>query len=114
LKKLPDGADGTKLYDWAKFIAAESDEELNSVAERNQEVKKAVVKYRELTSDERTRDMYERVEKARRDQVSREKWARKQGMMEVAQKLLKRNRPINEIVEDTGLSYDEINELINV
>ena len=27
LEKLPEGEDGTRLYDWAKFIDAESDEE---------------------------------------------------------------------------------------
>ncbi|MCL2017052.1 MAG: hypothetical protein FWG68_12485 [Defluviitaleaceae bacterium] len=31
---------------------------------------------------------------------------------EVAKKLLARNYPIEEIVEDTGLSHDEINQLI--
>jgi predicted transposase/invertase (TIGR01784 family) len=75
LHKLPPGTDGTKLYDWAKFIGAESDEEMEEVAKRNLEVKKAVVKYRELTAEERTRDMYERREKARRDAVAQQKWA---------------------------------------
>jgi len=32
---------------------------------------------------------------------------------DIAKKMLKRNRPINEILEDTGLSIDEINELRN-
>jgi len=32
---------------------------------------------------------------------------------DIAKKMLKRNRPINEIIEDTGLSLDEINELRN-
>ena len=30
---------------------------------------------------------------------------------EIAKKMLKRNRPINEIIEDTGLTIDEINAL---
>jgi len=30
---------------------------------------------------------------------------------DIAKKMLKRNRPINEIIEDTGLSLDEVNEL---
>ena len=34
---------GTELYDWASFIHAESEEELNMVAARNPEVQKAVV-----------------------------------------------------------------------
>lgn len=48
------------------------------LAERNPQVGKAVVKLRELSAGERARDMYERREKARRDQQSREDWARLQ------------------------------------
>jgi len=115
LGKLPEGTDGTELYDWAKFIAAESDEDLDVVAQRNQEVKKAVIKYRELTADERTRDLYERSEKARRDQISREKWARQQGIaersIEIARNLLKMNLSPNQIVAATGLTFEEIENL---
>ena len=38
LRKLPPGADGTELYDWAKFIDAETEEELTMIAERNPQV----------------------------------------------------------------------------
>jgi len=73
LSKLPDGTDGTELYDWAKFIAAETEEELTMIADRNPVVEKAVVKLRELSADERTRDLYERREKARRDMAAEKK-----------------------------------------
>ena len=82
LGKLPKGADGTELYDWAKFIAAETEEELNMVAERNPQVKSAVVKLRQLSADEQARDMYERREKALRDIDSRERHARQEGKIE--------------------------------
>jgi len=111
LGKLPDGEDGTKLYDWAKFIGAESDEELDKVAERNPEVKRAVVKYRELSAEERTRDMYERREKARRDAVSQQKWAIKQSMMDVARKLLGAGDSIDKIITVTGLTREEVEAL---
>ncbi len=111
LRKLPEGTDGTKLYDWARFIAAESDDEMDNAAARNPEVKKAVVRFRELTADERTRDLYERREKARRDQAMFMRHERQLGKIEVARNLLKRNRPIEEIVEDTGLSREEVNGL---
>ncbi|MCL2805337.1 MAG: Rpn family recombination-promoting nuclease/putative transposase [Treponema sp.] len=78
LEKLPDGDDGTELYDWAKFINAESEEELNMVAEKNPQVKKAVVTLRKLSDDERARDMYERREKALRDLDARERWVLQQ------------------------------------
>ena len=67
LQKLPDSTDGTALYDWAKFIAAETEEELNMVAQRNPQIEKAAVKLRELSADERARDMFERREKGQRD-----------------------------------------------
>ena len=86
LCKLPYGTDGTELYDWAKFIAAETEEELNMVAERNAQVKGAVVKLRELSADERARDMYERREKALRDIDSRERWARAEGIKQEREK----------------------------
>ena len=104
---------GSPGYDCAKFIAAESYEELDKVAERNPEVKKAVVKYRELTAEERTRDMYERREKARRDMVSQQKWAIKQKQLEIAKNLFARNMTIEDIIEITGLSQDEV-ESINI
>ncbi|MCL2055282.1 MAG: Rpn family recombination-promoting nuclease/putative transposase, partial [Oscillospiraceae bacterium] len=46
LNKLPDNFDGTELCDWAKFIAAKSEEELEMVASRNTQISKAVVKLR--------------------------------------------------------------------
>ena len=72
---------------------------------------KWVVRYRELTPDERTRDIYERREKARRDQAAEKRWAIKKREFEFAKKLLARNRPIDEIIEDTGLTREEIESL---
>jgi len=82
LKKLPITEDGTELYDWSKFIAAENEEELNMVAERNPQVKKAVVTLKKLSADEQARDMYERREKALRDIDSRERFAHEKGKEE--------------------------------
>jgi len=117
LEKLPDGADGTELYDWAKFIAAETEEELNMIAERNPVVGRAVVRLRELSADERARDLYERREKARRDQSSRERWAWQQGeearALSIAKTLLRKQMPIDEVVDTTGLTFEEVGKLLN-
>ena len=67
LSKLPEQADGTALYDWAKFIDAESEEELKMVAERNPEVQKAAVKLMEFSADEKARDIADLREKEQRD-----------------------------------------------
>ena len=83
------------------------------IAERNPEIGKAVVKLRELSADERARDLYERREKERRDISALKRWAVKQAHFEVARKLLSRNRPIDEIIEDTGLTREEVENLRN-
>ena len=108
LRKLPSGADGTELYDWAKFINAETEEELTMVAERNPQVGRAVVKLRELSADEQARDLYERREKARRDKVMWDKWTIKQSKLEVARNAWLMNMSIGDIVKLTGLTSDEV------
>jgi predicted transposase/invertase (TIGR01784 family) len=94
-----------------KFLDARSKEDLDMIAERSPEVKKAVVRLIELSADEKARALYEAREKERRDNRARERGARHAGMMDVAKKLLTRNRPIDEIIEDTGLSREEVEGL---
>ena len=105
LKKLPQSADGTELYDWASFIHAESEEELNMAAARNPEVQKAVVILHKLSADEQARDLYERREKAMRDIDSRERWARAEGKAEGEASiinLLKSGKSPEDIIREYG------------
>ena len=113
LEKLPPDTDGTELYDWASFIAAGSEEEMAVVAERNPQVGKAVMKFRELSADERTRELYERREKARRDAAMREKWAAKKAMFETAIYLISIGLPQEQIIAATKLTHEEIESLRN-
>jgi predicted transposase/invertase (TIGR01784 family) len=114
---------GTALYDWARFINAETEEELDMVSQNNPVIRRAAVKLRELSADERARDMLERREKGRRDVEAFADDARQAGRAEgrvegrvevradVARRLLRRSRPIEEIIEDTGLTREEIEAL---
>jgi len=131
LGKLPDTSDGTQLYDWASFIAADTEEELDMLAERNTEVGKAVVKLRELSADEKARDLYERREKARRDLEMFIKDAKKEGRNEglvagrneglvegrneervnIARNLIGIGVSIEQIETATGLRREEIERL---
>jgi len=65
LGRLPERTDETQLYDRASFIAADTEDELDMLTERNPQVGKAVVKLRELSADEKARELYERREKKR-------------------------------------------------
>ena len=85
------------------------------IAQRSPQHKKAVGVLMELSADERTRMLAENREKARRDVASMMSGAEKKGSNaraeSIARNMLKRNRPIDEIVEDTGLTKEEIQAL---
>ena len=82
LPKLPKESDGSGLWTWLRFIGAERKEELNMLAQTKPEIKKAVGVLMELSADERARMLYESREKARRDEASRMKGAKKKGREE--------------------------------
>ena len=81
------------------------------LATRSPQLKKAVGVLKELSADERTRLLAEAQEKARRDEASRVNWARHEQTKNIALNLLKLNIPIDKIVEATGLTIKEIEEL---
>ena len=62
---------------------------------------------RELSGDEHARDLYERREKALRDERSRINGVRR----EIATKALQMNMRIEDITALTGLAYEEIEEI---
>jgi len=121
LTKLPVEADKSELWYWMKFIKTNDEEELEMLAERSHELKKAVGVLKELSADERTRMIAEDLEKARRDEVSRTQWrvnsAKKEGKEEGREegreegiqigeqnilKLLKSGKPPEDIIREYG------------
>jgi len=100
-----------QLLDWMKFLDAKTEEELNVLAQKSPVMKKAAMRLLELSADEKARQLYEARLKEQRDSYAREKGAASQMQIGIAKNLLKRNRPINEIIEDTGLTFAEIEAL---
>jgi len=113
LPKLPGDTDGTPLWDWLKFLDAKTEEELNMIAQKSPQVKRAVVRLMELSADERTRMLYEAREKERRDNYSREMGAREDERFTIAKNLLRIDLPLDKIVETTGLTHTEVEGLQN-
>jgi predicted transposase/invertase (TIGR01784 family) len=68
---MPGGSDGSKLWDWALFFNAKTEEELNMIATRNREVGRAVKALYKLSADDEVRLRYEAREKAWRDEQGR-------------------------------------------
>ena len=85
------------------------------VAQASPKLEKVVGKLLELSEDESARMLYEAEVKQERDNRARMRAALEEGKreerIEIARKLLKRNLPIKAIVEDTGLSREEIEKL---
>jgi len=67
LGKLPPDDDSTDLWYWLKFIKSDNEEDMDMLATRSPQMKKAVGVLKELSADERTRMLYEAREKARMD-----------------------------------------------
>ena len=113
LTKLPRKTDETELWNWMRFIETNDEEELDMLATKSPELKKAVGVLKELSADERTRMIAEDREKARRDDASRLDGARKEGREEGKKegreeghmdilKLLKSGKSPEEIIREYG------------
>ena len=105
------------------------------VATASPAIQKATARVMKLSKDARARLLYEYEVRARRDELSKLYDAREEGLAKgraeglekgmakgmakgraegiiaVARNMLRRNRPIDEIAEDTGLSFDEIKKI---
>ena len=81
------------------------------ITERNPQVAQAVVKLCEQSADERTRDLYERREKARRNIAAEKRWAAKQRDFEIARNAIKMKLSIDDIIMLTGLTSEEIESI---
>ncbi|MDR2044338.1 MAG: Rpn family recombination-promoting nuclease/putative transposase [Clostridium sp.] len=131
LPKLPDADDDTDLWEWLRFLKSDDEEELHMLAQRNPALERAVGIRLELSQDEKVRMIAEAREKARRDEADRIAGARNEGIrlgrdegirlgrdegslagrLEIARRMASRGRPLAEIMEDTGLTAEEVSGL---
>lgn len=113
LPKLPpDVGEDDMLLLWLSLFKAETEEELEKIKEMEVPVmSQAINAYYTITASSEFREKERLRAKARHDEAQALYNARKERDIEIAKKLLKRNRPIDEIVEDTGLTYEEVENL---
>ena len=113
----------TKLEQWMQFISQTNERGVELAMKENKEIRKANEEYEYLTGDAAERRLAFLRDKAIRDEKSirqggreegREegrKEGRKEKQLEIAKKLLKKGMTIEEIVEITELSKEEIEKL---
>ena len=111
LEKLPQVEDGTMLWNWLKFLSSENEEDFEMVAEKNPQIKNAVERLAEISSDEQTRRLYESRHKMEWDIWGRERKAFKNAKIETAKTALGMNLTIDDIVKLTGLTSEEVIKL---
>ena len=133
-KKVPI-KDESILASWLKFLNTTDKEELDMISTKNSALKKAVCEYKKITSDERKRMLIQAREDAWRDEEARKKAdiedAFKEGVekgikegkteglkegeknskIQIAKKMMSKNINISEIIEFTGLSENDLENL---
>jgi predicted transposase/invertase (TIGR01784 family) len=126
LAKLPDSdvRDDDPLLDWLRFLNCDEEESMEMIANKNEGVRRAVARYKELTADERERMIAEAVEKQRRDRVAELEYAKEEGLAEgqakgrvdeqceIARRMKAEGLDPSLISKVTGLPQEEILELI--
>ena len=118
-KKVLDKEPKNELAQWMIFLDDPNKKEVSKIMSENKEIKKAMNELEEMSEDEELRRLAELKEKAIKDEKSAKyRWTEEgirqgieQGIQKVAKKLLKLNIPIEDIVEATGLTENEILKL---
>ena len=104
------------LHRWLAWFDPGSPPELVAeVVSMDNAIQKANERQDHVLSDEDALRIYEVRQKAQWDLISMTNYAReeglKEGQLEIARKMKARGRPVDEIVEDTGLSVKAIEKL---
>ena len=123
LGKLPKETDGTELYEWARFIAAETKEEREMAVIKNPKVAEAVIKLEEMLISDEARSAYEYRLKMERDKIMWMNEMRERGLEEgmekgmekgltsTARNMLADGIPAESVAKYTGLSLEEVKDL---
>jgi predicted transposase/invertase (TIGR01784 family) len=113
LPKLPKTVTADNSLElWLSLFRAKTEEDLKSIEALGvQEMSEAITAYRQITVTPEFREMERLRSKARHDEAQALYNMERKTKIEIAKKLVNRNRPIDEIIEDTGLTHDEIENL---
>jgi predicted transposase/invertase (TIGR01784 family) len=113
LPKLPvDISRNNMLLLWLSLFKAETEEVLEKIKAMEVPVmNQAINAYYTITASSEFREKERLRAKARHDEAQALHRQAQESARKFAQKLLARNRPIDEIMEDTGLTREEVESL---
>jgi predicted transposase/invertase (TIGR01784 family) len=115
LPKLPAESDGTPLWKWLRFLMTKTREEMRELAQGDEAMTRAVAIVEKASADEKTRRLAFRRQLAETDMISRIQGGvergRAENQAEVARRMLKKNMPLADIVDLSGLSEADVKRL---
>jgi predicted transposase/invertase (TIGR01784 family) len=126
LGRLPEtsGEDSkeSELLDWLRLIRSESEEEIEMLATKTEEIKMTVGRLKQLSADERTRMLYEARELYLMDEATRREVAvaegraegRTEGKLEMVKQMLLDGFDIELVSRISGMSTEEIKSYIDL
>ena len=104
-----------ELAQWVMFINDPNESEVSKIMEYNKEIEEAMNELEKISKDKELRRVAELREKAIRDEKNGLRHAKEEGIREgieqVAKKMLELNIPIQDIIKTTGLQEKQILEL---
>lgn len=104
-----------ELAQWVMFINDPNESEVSKIMEYNKEIEEAMNELEKISKDKELRRVAELREKAIRDEKNGLRHAKEEGIKEgieqVAKKMLELNIPIQDIIKTTGLQEKQILEL---
>lgn len=104
-----------ELAQWVMFINDPNESEVSKIMEYNKEIEEAMNELEKISKDKELRRVAELREKAIRDEKNGLRHAKEEGIKEgieqVAKKMLELNIPIQDIINITGLQEKQILEL---
>ena len=106
----------SKISQWLEFFAARTEEQFMRLAQANPAMEQAWGVIQEMSADEREREAAEAAEKARRDMVSRIRYAEskaraegvEEGIFSILSYMLDQGRSAEEISTATGISVEKV------
>ncbi len=105
------------MLQWMMFLENPEDAEVGKIMKENEDIKESKNELERISQDEILRRQLLKAKIARMDAIQREKDARDDGKeekaIEIAKNLLKKNIPIEIIIDATGLTKEEIKRIKN-
>lgn len=104
-----------KIAQWMSFFDNPNSLEVKNMSEENEDINEALEQLRRLSSNKQLREIIEREERIERDRRAELQFAIEEGenkkQLEIAKRMLEKGKDIEEIIEITELSEEEINKI---